>query len=401
MIQAIGLTSEPRGEHPPAVNDLTFDARPRNVTVLLGPEGSGKTTALRLMLQLQPGRGVALFRGRALHRVPNPPREIGVVLGDVPGDPSRTAIGHLRLLSAAVGVPAGHADDVLDLVGLTGLADKQLGDLSRGMDRRLALAAALLGDPHTLVLDEPTDGLQPRDTTWLHGLLRDYAAQGGAVLVTSRHSREASRIADRVVTLDDGHLAADQDAATFARTRMRPRVVVRSPHADRLAALLIDESQRAHHATDPAIGRGIEVVRESGSRLAVYGSDCAAVGETAFRHRVLVHQLADEEGDSGLIEPLHRADGRQSPAATAPPGAAGVSAHVTVTAPTPAAAPLDIDMPTSRVGDMPTSSGGDSRPTLPVTPTTTAPDDLTDTLTLPVITTSVPAPSPRPAHPPR
>ncbi|GAA3182425.1 MULTISPECIES: ATP-binding cassette domain-containing protein [Streptomyces] len=403
MIQAIGLTSEPRGELPPAVDDLTFDARPGGVTVLLGPAASGKTTALRLMLQLQGGRGVALFRGRPLHRVPNPPREIGVVLGDVPGDPSRTAIGHLRLLSAAVGVPVGHADDVLDLVGLTGLADKQLGNLSRGMDRRLAMAAALLGDPHTLVLDEPADGLQPRDTAWLHGLLRGYAAQGGTVVITSRHSREATRIADRVITLDDGHLAADQDAATFARTRMRPRVIVRTPHADRLAALLIDESQRAHRASDPAIGRGIEVVRESGSRIAVYGSDCAAVGETAFRHRVLVHQLADEAGDSGPVEPLHRADGRQSRAATVPPGAADAPDRVTVTEPAPTAAFRDIDMPTSRVGDMATLTDGDRHHT-PPSPHPVPPDDLTDTLTLPVITAPAPAPAaapvPRPARPP-
>ncbi|WP_405745327.1 ATP-binding cassette domain-containing protein [Streptomyces sp. NBC_01525] len=400
MIQAIGLTSEPRGERPPAVHDLTFDARPGNVTVLLGPAASGKTTALRLMLQLQSGRGVALFRGRPLHRVPNPPREIGVVLGDVPGDPSRTAIGHLRLLSAAAGVPVAHADDVLDLVGLTGLADKRVGDLSRGMDRRLALAAALLGDPHTLVLDEPTDGLQPRDSAWLHGLLRGYAAQGGAVLITSRHSREATRIADRVITLDDGLLAADQDAVAFARTRMRPRVVVRSPQADRLATLLIDASQRADHASDPVIGRGIEVVRESGSRIAVYGSNCAAVGETAFRNRVLVHQLADEAGDSGLVEPLHRADGRQTRAVTAPPGEVDVSDHDTVTSPAHAVAPPGIDMPTSRVGDMATHPDGDCRPATTPRPTVD-PSELTDTLTLPVITAPAPTAVPRPARPPR
>ncbi|WP_399084782.1 ATP-binding cassette domain-containing protein [Streptomyces sp. BBFR2] len=384
MIQAIGLTGEPRGERPPAVDDLTFDARPGHVTVLLGPAASGKTTALRLMLQLQSGRGVALFRGRPLHRVPNPPREIGVVLGDVPGDPSRTTIGHLRLLSAAAGVPIGHADDVLELVGLTGLADKRLGELSRGMDRRLALAAALVGDPHTLILDEPTEGLQPRDTAWLHGLLRGYAAQGGTVLTTSRHSREATRIADRVITLDDGHLAADQDAAAFARTRMRPRVVVHSPHADRLAALLIDESQRAHHTSAPVIGHSIEVVRESGSRIAVYGSNCAAVGETAFRHRVLVHQLADEEGDSGLIEPLHRADGRQRHTVTAPSDATDAPDRATVTDTTPAAPSVNIDMPTSRGTDTATHPDGDCRST----PTT----ELTDTLTLPVITAPTPTP---------
>ncbi|MFE5740271.1 ABC transporter ATP-binding protein [Streptomyces celluloflavus] len=310
MIQAIGLTSEPRGELPPAVDDLTFEARPGRITVLLGPAAAGKTTALRLMLQLEYGRGVALFRGRPLHRVPHPARELGVVLGDVPAHPARTARGHLRILGAAAGVPADRADDMLDLVGLSGLADQRLGGFSRGMDRRLGLAAALLGDPHTLVLDEPAEGVSPREAAWLHGLLRGYAAQGGAVLTTSRNVKEAARIADRVVTLEDGRLIADQEAADFRRTRLRPRVAVRSPHADRLAALLIDESQRADHTSDPAVGRAVEVVRESGTRISVYGSNCAAVGEAAFRHGIPVHRLADETGDTGPVVPLHRADGR-------------------------------------------------------------------------------------------
>ncbi|KOG90356.1 hypothetical protein ADK38_09235, partial [Streptomyces varsoviensis] len=148
-------------------------------------------------------------------------------------------------------------DDVLDVVGLSGLADQRLGDFSLGMDRRLGLAAALLGDPHTLVLDEPAQGLSPRETAWLHGLLRGYADQGGVVLVTSREPKEAARIADRVVTVEAGRLLADQEAAEFARTRLRPRVAVRSPFAARLAVLLTNEA----HGSD----RRIEVVRESGS----------------------------------------------------------------------------------------------------------------------------------------
>ncbi|UNO39572.1 ATP-binding cassette domain-containing protein [Streptomyces sp. MST-110588] len=337
MIQAIGLTSARRRELPPAVDDLTFEAPPGKITVLLGAEGAGKTTALRLMLQLQRGRGVALFRGRPLHRVPNPAREVGVVLGDVPGHPSRTARGHLRMLSAAAGVPAGRADDVLDVVGLSGLAYQRLGEFSRGMDRRLALAVALLGDPQTLVLDDPSAGVSPREVAWLHGLLRGYAAQGAAVLVTSRDAREAARLADRVVTIEEGRLVADQDATDFARTRLRPRVVVRSPHADRLAAVLMDESQRARHATDPAVGRAIEVVRESGSRIAVYGSTCATVGDTAFRHGILVHRLAEEVGHTGPVTPLDRADGRlASPSNRADEakeaGGVGEVSEVTVTA---------------------------------------------------------------------
>ncbi|WP_244308638.1 ATP-binding cassette domain-containing protein, partial [Streptomyces monomycini] len=310
MIQAIGLTGGSREGRRPAVDDLSFEAPAGRITVLLGDEGAGKTTALRLMLQLESGRGVALFRGRPLHRVPNPAREIGVVFGDVPGHPGRTARGHLRMLSAAAGVPASRADDVLDVVGLSGLADEKLGAFSRGMDRRLGLAAALLGDPHTLLLDEPSRDVSPREAAWLHGLLQGYAAQGGAVLVTSSDARAAARLGHRVVTIEDGRLVADQTATDFARTRLRPRVVVRSPHADRLAALLVDEAQRARPGADPQARRAVEVVRESGSRIAVYGSSCAAVGDTAFRHGILVHRLADEVGDTGPVAPLHRADGR-------------------------------------------------------------------------------------------
>ncbi|WP_326596166.1 ABC transporter ATP-binding protein [Streptomyces sp. NBC_01803] len=318
MIQAIGLTSATRRGRPPTVDDLTFEARPGSVTALLGPPGAGKSTALRLALQLCPGRGVALLRGRPLDRVPHPAREVGVLLGDVPGHPRRTAIGHLRMLAAVAGMPAGRAEDVLDVVGLSGLADQRLGRFSLGMDRRLGLAVALLGDPHTLVLDEPARGLSPREGAWLRGLLRGYADHGGAVLVTSQDPAEAARFADRVVSLRAGRLVADQAVEDFARARLRPRVAVRTPHADRLAALLTREFRTER---DPAGAGPAEVVRESGNRLSVFGSDCAVVGEIAYRHRVVVHQLADELGDSGdraPAGPLHRADGR---AAGAPGGA--------------------------------------------------------------------------------
>ncbi|MGW5277901.1 ATP-binding cassette domain-containing protein [Streptomyces collinus] len=291
MIQAVGLTSIPRKAHPPVVDDVSFEACAGRVTALLGPAGAGKTTALRLMLELQQGRGITYFRGRPLHRIPHPAREVGVLLGDVPGHPARSVRGHLRMLCAAAGVPVRRADEVLEVVGLVSLREERLGTLSRGMDRRLGLACALLPDPHTLVLDDPTGGLSTREARWIHGMLRAHAAQGGTVLYTTADSKEAARAADRVVTLDGGRLVADQEAGEFARNRLRPRVAVRSPHAARLAVLLSKEARTAQ--------RSVEVVREDGNRLSVYGSTTADIGETAFRHGILIHQLADEVGDMG------------------------------------------------------------------------------------------------------
>jgi ABC-type multidrug transport system ATPase subunit len=405
MIQATGLTSARRRNHAPAIDDLTFEAPPGRVTALLGGPGAGKTSALRLLLQLDRGHGSAFFRGRPLHRIRRPAREIGVLLDDVPGHPGRTARGHLRMLGAAAGVPAARADVVLDVVGLTDLADERLGDLALGMERRLGIATALLGDPHTLVLDEPARGLSARETDWLNGLLRAFADQGGAVLITTEDADGVTRVADRVLTLEAGRLMADQPVEEFARTRLRPRVVVRSPLAGRLAAVLEEEAHTAREAAEadlraeraaaaeaaaraqaeeaegeakagikvkarigglgrpkdkakaesdtastgvsapeadaepatvavpapgvapapgaaaPAAPAGaaeavmepeaeesevadpFSVVRDDETRISVYGLPSASVGETAYRHGIVVHRLVEETADLGPTTP--------------------------------------------------------------------------------------------------
>lgn len=267
MIQATGLTSTPRRNHPPVVDDLTFEAPAGRVTALLGGPGAGKTTALRLLLQLDRGHGSAFFRGRPLHRIRRPAHEIGVLLEDVPGHPGRTVRGHLRMLGAAAGVAAARADVVLDVVGLTDLADERLGDLSTGAERRLGIATALLGDPHTLVLDEPARGLSARETAWLYRLLRQFAAQGGAVLVATEDAEGVIRLADQVLTLESGRLVADQPVDEFARTRLRPRVVVHSPLVGRLAAVLEEEVEAARQLAEAKAAEEARVAAELAAKV--------------------------------------------------------------------------------------------------------------------------------------
>ncbi|MFD7411275.1 ATP-binding cassette domain-containing protein [Kitasatospora purpeofusca] len=299
MIQITGLTKVHRGGGPPVLLDLTFEARPGAVTALLGPEGAGKSTALRLMLELERGRGVTLFDGRTYRRLRRPEREVGVLLSgsggtpgavDLAGHPGRKARGHLRMLAAAVGAPTRRADELLERTRLAAVAEQRLRTYSPGMHRRLALAAALLGEPGTLLLDAPTEGLSPRNVEWFHAFLRSFAADGGTVLVTTRTPQEASQLADRVVTLDRGRMAADQSVTEFRRTRLSPEVAVRGPQMARLADLLA--------------GQGAQVRREGGTELAVSGVGRTEIGELAYRHGILLHELADRVAE----RPAPRAD---------------------------------------------------------------------------------------------
>ncbi|MGR3935011.1 ATP-binding cassette domain-containing protein [Streptomyces sp. BRA346] len=338
MIQATGLTSARRRNHAPAVDDLTFEAPPRRVTALLGGPGAGKTSALRLLLQLDRGQGSAFFRGRPLHRIRRPAREIGVLLDDVPGHPGRTVRGHLRMLGAAAGVPATRADVVLDVVGLTDLADERLGDLALGMERRLGIATALLGDPHALVLDEPARGLSARETDWLNGLLRGFADQGGAVLITTEDAEGVVRVADRVLTLEEGRLVADQSVDEFARTRLRPRVVVRSPLAGRLAAVLEEEAHAAREAAE--VERRAERAAAAEAAARAQAEEAAAEGEAKGGIKL---KATSRFGGLGRAKDTTQAEGDTAPAGASAPEADAEPATVPVPVPGPgAAAPVSV-----------------------------------------------------------
>ena len=338
MIQATGLSKAYRRSRAPALLDLTFEAHPGRVTTLLGPEDAGKSTAVRLMLGLERGRGSSLFSGHPYRSIRCPEREVGVVLEagrDRLGHPGRRARSHLRMLAAAVGAPTRRADHLLEQVRLDPMADHRLRSFSPGMLRRLALATALLGDPAALVLDAPMAGLSAKNAAWFRAFLRAFAVSGGTVLLTCRDPREAAALADRVVTLECGRLAADQPVQEFVRTRLHPEVAVCGPQVGRLADLL-----RV---------RGAEVRREGGAEITVGGLARTEIGEIAYRHGILLHQLADRVVEQPAPRPrsgtvvspaLPSASGRSRvvPAAIAAATTAAATAAASVRDPTSAAA---------------------------------------------------------------
>jgi ABC-2 type transport system ATP-binding protein len=197
-----------------AVDDVSFEVSPGRVVGVLGPNGSGKTTMLRILLGLvAPTTGGALIGGRRFADLPDPARQVGAVLEPRAFHPGRTARDHLRVLAAEARLPRGRVDDVLERVGLAEAAGRRAGTFSLGMGQRLSLAGALLGDPGVLVLDEPTNGLDPAGVRWLRGLLRDLAAEGRTVLVSSHALAEIQQSADEVLILDSGRLLSHRRTA--------------------------------------------------------------------------------------------------------------------------------------------------------------------------------------------
>jgi ABC-2 type transport system ATP-binding protein len=205
VVSVAGLTK--RFGDVTAVRDLSFDAEAGTVTGFLGPNGAGKTTTLRVLLGLaHPTSGEALVFGRCFTDLDRPATRIGAVLEAADVHPGRTGRDHLRVLAAAARVPSSRVDELLAFVDLSEAADRRVAAYSLGMRQRLALATALLGSPEVLILDEPTNGLDPEGIWWLHGFLRGFVAEGGTVLISSHHLAEIAETVDRVVVIERGRL---------------------------------------------------------------------------------------------------------------------------------------------------------------------------------------------------
>jgi ABC-2 type transport system ATP-binding protein len=249
-----------------AVDDLTVELGRGRVIGLLGPNGAGKTTTLRLLLGLvTPTSGSATIDGRPYQALDEPIRHVGAVLEATSFHPGRRARDHLRVLAATAGLPDQRIDQVLAEVALTDAARRRVGGFSLGMRQRLGLAAALLGDPDVLVLDEPTNGLDPEGIRWLRDFLRGYAASGRTVLVSSHLLAEVAQTVDEVVVLAGGRLVAH---APLAQLLGSPTVVrIRTPDAAELHAALeahciyVERAAAdvvfAHGATSDTVGRVI------------------------------------------------------------------------------------------------------------------------------------------------
>ena len=229
MIKAEHLTKTYRKKT--AVNDLSFSVATGKVTGFLGPNGAGKSTTMRLMLGLErdSGKGRTTYDGQPLHEYVRPSQVVGILLEAKAFHPTRTARNHLKVLADAGGVKSKRVDEVLEIVGLQSVARKAPGKFSLGMSQRLGIAAAILGEPKYLLLDEPANGLDPEGIAWLRQFIGDYADQGNAVLVSSHLLSEMAQMADNIVVIGKGKLIANTTIDALIAHSSRSGIVVRTP----------------------------------------------------------------------------------------------------------------------------------------------------------------------------
>ena len=263
-----------------AVDDLSFRVAPARVTGFLGPNGAGKTTTLKMILALaRPTAGKATVGGKPYRELDDPLRQVGAVLETSNYHPGRSGRNHLRVLAAAAGIPQSRVEEVLELVAMKDVARRRVKGYSLGMRQRLGLAAALLGDPKVLVLDEPANGLDPAGIRWLRDLLRSLAGEGRTVFVSSHLLSEMELIAHDVIVIHRGKFVAQASTAELA-SRAASRVRVRSPQAERLGELLTAQGATVETLDGGAFGVGDKTAEE--------------IGELAAAHGIVLHELSPE-----------------------------------------------------------------------------------------------------------
>jgi ABC-2 type transport system ATP-binding protein len=261
-----------------AVDDLSFSVDAGQVTGFLGPNGAGKTTTMRALLGLvRPSTGEALVDGLPPAEMTDPLRTIGAALEATAFHPGRSGRNHLRVLAASAGIAERRVDEVLEMVELTDSAGRRVKGYSLGMRQRLALAAALLGEPRILILDEPANGLDPQGMRWLRDLLREQAAAGRTVLVSSHLLAEVAQTADELIVIRDGKLVAKASLDEFT-TGQVSQMRVRCSDPGALAAALTD-----HGASIERDGEGVLLVREI---------DAERIGDLALAGGIAIHELA-------------------------------------------------------------------------------------------------------------
>jgi ABC-2 type transport system ATP-binding protein len=281
MIEVRGLTK--RFGRTVAVDDLSFDVHPGRVTGFLGPNGSGKSTTMRCMLQLDHAdAGAARFDGRAYRTMHRPLFEVGALLDAGYVHPGRSGRNHLRAIAASNRIRSVRVDEVLQLVGMTDVARRRVGTYSLGMRQRLGLAGVMLGDPHTVILDEPANGLDPEGIRWIRDVLVYLAAQGKTVLVSSHLLSEMALMADDLVVIGLGRLIDTGTVTDFINKNAKQWVRVRSPQVDALAQQLR--------------GGGATVTSVDGNGIDVVGATAADIGELAASSGLILHELSPQTG---------------------------------------------------------------------------------------------------------
>jgi ABC-2 type transport system ATP-binding protein len=276
MIQANELTKD-YGEKR-AVNGISFEVRPGIVTGFLGPNGSGKSTTMRLILGLDaPTAGDVLVNGKHYRDHAAPLHEVGALLEARSVHTGRSAYNHLLALAQTHGISRRRVNDLIDLVGLHDVARKRAGQFSLGMGQRLGIAAALLGDPSTIMLDEPANGLDPEGVHWIRNLLKELASEGRTVFVSSHLMSEMALTADHLIVIGRGRLIADMSVDDFVRKASGTRVRVRSPQAPQLRDLVL--------------GPHVAVTSSESSLIEVDGLTAEQVGEIAASNKIVLYEL--------------------------------------------------------------------------------------------------------------